>query len=315
MEQTPPARVVITGGHGFVGRYLVEELQRAWPKVAITIWDRQVAGGLAGVTTLAVDITKPETYRQALEAIQPNWVLHLAAIASVPYALSHPEETRAVNVDGTRWLLETIRAVSSDTKVLVVSSSDIYGGSASKTPLAELPLQQCQPHNPYAQSKLDMEVMVEKEFSDITIRVRPFPHIGPRQRVGFVTADFASQIAAIEKNNQTPTIKVGNLEAKRDFTDVRDVVRAYRLLMEKGSVGEVYNIASGKAVAMQDILDELLSMATVPITAEQDPTKMRPSDTLVIVGNARKITGLTGWQPQITLTQTLQDILDYWRKA
>lgn len=304
--------VVITGGSGFVGRYLLTELQQQWPQVALTVWDQQLSSSSAEVAFHAMDITDPATYATQLEELQPDWIVHLAAIASVPYALQHPEVTEAVNVQGTKKLLEAIDRVSPSTRLLMISSADIYGRGTA-TPMPEQPLSSAAPKNPYAASKLAAEKIIEEQFNDRTIRVRPFPHIGPSQPTGFVTADFASQIAAIEKGQQSPTIEVGNLEAQRDFTDVRDVVRAYRLLMERGQVGEVYHVASGVAVSIKDLLDQLLGLSTAEITTKVDPSRLRPSDVPVIVGDAHKLQQDTGWQPTIPLGQSLADILAWWR--
>ncbi len=295
--------IVVTGGAGFVGRHVIHELEQAIPQATVVSWDRETG----------VDITQPESYRQQLQDLQPAWVIHLAALASVGASFKEPELVREVNVEGARKLLETMRAVSPKTYAIVASSADIYG-QGSDVPMPELSLEEAHPENPYAQSKWEMEQMIEKEFLDRVIRVRPFPHIGPGQSLGFVTADFAAQIVAIERGKQPPVIKVGNLAAKRDFTDVRDVARAYRLLMQKGQMGEVYNIASGKAVAISTLLDMLIKQSKVSIAIEQDPTKLRPSDTPVLVGNASKLQQATGWTPAIPLEKTLKDILDYWRE-
>ena len=160
-----------------------------------------------------------------------------------------------------------------------------------------------------------MEKLIEERFLKNTLRVRPFPHIGPGQALGFVTADFASQIARIEKGEQEPVMQVGNLKAKRDFVDVRDVVQAYRLLMQSGKLGEVYHVASGKAVSIQFVLDELLKLSKVDIKVEQDPERMRPADIPVLVGDAGKLKKETGWQTTISLEQSLKDILNYWREV
>jgi GDP-4-dehydro-6-deoxy-D-mannose reductase len=306
--------VVITGGAGFVGRYLMEELLASGLLKKIAIWDMKLGDLPAEVERLLIDITKPETYRHALQTLQPTWLVHLAAVASIPYAWAHPTETRQINVAGTRQLLRAVKELSPQTKVLVVSSADIYGVPSDK-PIAELPLEECQPFNPYAEAKFLMEEMIEKEFPKETIRVRPFPHIGPRQMQGFVTADFASQIAAVEKGIGPAVMKVGNLEAQRDFTDVRDVVRAYRLIMEDGIMGQVYNVASGKGVKIADILEMMLKLSPTAITVEHDKDKQRPLDVPVIIGDAGKLKLLTGWAPKISLEQSLADILDYWRKV
>lgn len=306
----PKNTVVITGGNGFVGRYLVDEL-KAWAD-KIIVWDKNLTDISADIEGVEVDITKPQTYQQSIIEVQPDWVVHLAGIASVPYAMAHPDEVRQVNVEGARMLLETIKQYSPASAVLVVSSADIYGQSSS-VPTPELPLTECQPGNAYAKSKWEMERVIEQSFLHNVMRVRPYPHIGPGQQLGFVVADFASQITAIEAGKQKPIIKVGNLTTQRDFTDVRDVVRAYRLLMEKGMLGEVYNVASGKPVQIQTILNTLLNLTKVNITIEQDPRKVRPVDTSIVVGNADKLKQSTGWQVEISLEKSLRDILNYWR--
>ncbi|HLC49280.1 MAG TPA: GDP-mannose 4,6-dehydratase [Candidatus Andersenbacteria bacterium] len=304
--------IIITGGTGFVGRHLIRELQERSSFSRVVSFDRIVDDIPAGATGYGVDITDSTTYAHLLREIQPDWVIHLAAVSSVGFSLTHPDITRTTNVFATEELMKNALAARSDTKFLIVSSADIYGIS-SPTAIPELLLSACHPSNPYAQSKFEMEQMVEEKYNEHCIRVRPFPHIGPGQRTGFVTADFSSQIAAIEKGKQAPEILVGNLEAKRDFTDVRDVVRAYRLLIEKGMFGEVYHIASGQAYSIQHVLDSLLAMSTSPITVQQDESRMRPSDTPVLIGAIDKITAETGWKPEIPLQTSLQDILNDWR--
>lgn len=315
----PMTSIVITGGKGFVGKYLREELEKNWQGVEMDIWDPVKSADADHGASLPVDITKPEKYRDRLKKLQPDWLVHLAAVSSVLWANKNPELTHRVNVEASQNILEAVRELSPATKVLVISTADIYGsplrqGFAGQAPLSELSLDQCQPQNPYGQSKWEMEKIIEQHFRERCIRVRPFPHIGPGQGLGFVTADFASQIAEIEKGKQKPVMKVGNLKAKRDFTDVRDVARAYRLLMEKGKLGEVYHTASGKAVSIQGILDELLAMSSVKISVQEDPSRLRASDTPVLVGDAAKLKEATGWKPTIPLAQSLQDILNWWRK-
>lgn len=294
-------RLIITGGEGFVGRHLQAEIVKNCPNAEVFSWDLP-----------AVDLTKPDTYRQKLAQINPDWVVHLAAFTATSQSFTNREKIFAINVAGTQNLLQAIADYVPQAKILVASSADIYGKQDSGS-LSELELRQCHPRNPYAASKLAMEETIERQFNDRVIRVRPFPHIGPGQKKGFVTADFAAQIAAIEQGSQEPVIQVGNLSAARDFTDVRDVVRAYRLLLELGQLGEVYNIASGQAVSIQAILDQLLAMSVTKITTAQDVTRLRQSDTAIITGDASKLRTLTAWQPQIPLSQTLHDILDYWR--
>lgn len=307
MAELPERTVIVTGGAGFVGQHLIKELERTWSGVQLIAWDQP-----------DVDITRPTTFRRQLEATQPEWIVHLAAIAAVGASLDNPRLVRSVNVDGTENILRAVKEVSPETKVLVVSSADIYGAKANEyngKPIPELPLVDALPQNPYGESKLAMENMIEDSYSNFVIRVRPFPHIGPGQKRGFVTADFASQIAAIETGRQEPTLRVGNLEAERDFTDVRDVVVAYRLLLEQGELGEVYHVASGQGTSIQTILDELLAASGMQITVEQDPERMRPSDIPSLVGDATKVRERTGWQPTISLEDSLKGILQYWRRG
>lgn len=307
-----PSSVLITGAGGFVGGHLITELQNAWVGGKIIGLDTAIDAMFAAAIGYVSDISKPETYISILEKEKPDWIVHLAAVSSVGFSIEHPDITRTVNVVGTETLLRHVKELSPATKVLVVSSADIYGHVDAK-PVIELPLSDCHPTNPYAQSKLEMEQIVEGQYADMCIRVRPFPHIGPNQKQGFVTSDFASQIAAIEQERQEPVLSVGNLTAIRDFTDVRDVVRAYRLLMEQGELGQVYNVASGKGTSIQTILDKLLAQSTVQIRVKQDASRMRPSDNPVIIGNAELITNKTGWKAEVPLGQSLRDILAYWR--
>lgn len=295
--------VIITGGNGFVGKYLQQELAQHWPDAGIVSWDLP-----------EVDITKPETYREQMKILQPKWLVHLAAVSAVGAAEGDPGLARVVNVEATQKLLKSTESLSAGTRTLVASSSEVYGAS-SPTPLVEMPLEEAHPSNTYGETKLEMERMIEARFAGRCIRVRPFPHIGPGQGLGFVTADFASQIARVEKGLVEPVMYVGNLEARRDFTDVRDVVRAYRLLMEQGKMGEVYHVASGKAVSIQFILDSFLGFSSADISVEQDEARMRPSDTPILVGDAGRLKQATGWSPTISLEDSLRDILAEWRRT
>ncbi len=304
--------VVITGAGGFVGNYLVDELLASSFAEKIIGLDTAVDTMPNTIERHVIDITKSESFTAIIRDAQPAWIVHLAAVASIPFAIEHPDLTRAINVFGTKNILDVAQEVSPHTKFLIISSADIYG-KVGHDPLSELPLFHCHPANPYAQSKFEMEELIERQYNGQCIRVRPFPHIGPKQRQGFVVADFASQIAHIESGVQEPVISVGNLEAIRDFTDVRDVVRAYRLLMQVGELGQVYNVASGSGVHIQQVLDILLALATVPIHVSQDAARMRPSDNPVMIGSTEKLHTATAWKPAIALQQSLEDILEYWR--
>lgn len=322
-------RVVITGAQGFVGQHLMRELEQEWRGVKIASWDLP-----------EVDVTQPETYRDQLAQRQPDWVVHLAGLAAVGPSVEARDKYLAVNTHGTERLLETLTEVSPRTQALVVSSAEVYGlteRAQREEAVPELPLAECRPANPYAESKLAMEKIVEEKFAERVLRVRPFPHFGPGQKMGFVTSDFAAQIVKIEKSaasREAPpqaerrgTLYVGNLTTQRDFTDVRDVVRAYRLLMEKGVYGEactvaerghgtcgVYNVGSGKARSIQEIANRLVALSTVTIRIEQDPDHWRASDVPVLVGDAAKLRAATGWAPKIALEQSLSDILNWWRE-
>lgn len=305
MSQFSNSRVVITGGRGFVGQHLTRELETAWPGVVITLWDLP-----------EVDITKPEMYQEQLAALAPDWIVHLAALAAVGPSAQVAERYMAVNAKGTQQLLEAVVAESPQTNVLVVSSAELYGLTEQAQrgeAVLELSLRECRPANPYAESKLEMEKIVAERFVDRTIRVRPFPHFGPGQKMGFVTSDFAAQIAQIEKLG-TGTLRVGNLTTQRDFTDVRDVVRAYRLLMEQGKIGDVYNVGSGVAWSIQAIADHLIALSDAAITIEQDLTRLRASEVPILIADTRKLRTLTGWAPIVPFEQSLLDILNWWRE-
>ncbi len=304
--------VLITGGGGFVGRHLIAELQRNNSFSRIVVLDAKEQDYPRGVEGRVCDIAQSSTYAPVIADVRPDWVIHLAAVSSVPFAIKHPELTRTVNVIATDQLIDTTLSVSPSASFLIISSADIYG-STSSDPVAELPLAKAHPLNPYAESKLEMERLIEEKYNASCIRVRPFPHIGPGQATGFVTSDFASQIAAIEKGIHGPTMLVGNLDAKRDFTDVRDVVRAYRLLIEEGRKGEVYHVASSRVHAISEVLEVLLSFSTASITVTQDPSRMRPSENSIVVGSIEKIMQETSWKPEIPFRDSLRDILEDWR--
>ncbi|PIT97783.1 MAG: hypothetical protein COT71_04145 [Candidatus Andersenbacteria bacterium CG10_big_fil_rev_8_21_14_0_10_54_11] len=311
-EQT----ILVTGGAGFVGQHLLRELRTALPGVRLVVWDKY--RGLAPAEYRLADIADSASWAGQLALLKPTWLIHLAAVSHVSAALHDPSLAYRINVAATERLLQDAVAESPQTRIVAVSSADIYG-RASAAPLPELPIAAAKPLNPYAASKRDMEALIAASFADRTIVVRPFPHIGPGQGRGLVTADFAAQIAAIEAGRQEAVIKVGNLAARRDFTDVRDVVRAYRLLLTCGQLGETYHVASGRAVAIHDVLRRLLALSTHSITIAEDPARLRPADIPVLVGDASKLTAATaisgpGWKPEISLDQSLRDILQWWRE-
>jgi GDP-4-dehydro-6-deoxy-D-mannose reductase len=247
--------------------------------------------------------------------VRPQYVFHLAAQSNVQTAFKDPEGTLMTNVVGQLHLLNALREHASDARIVVVCSSEEYGLVRPE----EIPIDEdtpFRPNNPYAVSKVAQDALAIQHYlswGQKTIRVRPFNHIGPGQREHFVTSAFARQVALIEAGLQEPVIWVGNLEAERDFTDVRDTVRAYHLAAVKGEPGEVYNIGSGRGYKMQWVLDTLIGMGHVTVEIKQDPARMRPSDIPRLVCDPGKFRALTGWEPEIPIEETLRDILEYWR--
>jgi len=268
------------------------------------------------LTLYEVDLTDAAGVCQVVAEARPDQVFHLAAQASVARSWQDPAQTMSANIFGQLNVLEALVGAELQPAVLVVGSSEEYGHPRPE----ELPIKETnplRPSDPYSVSKVAQDFMGYQYFAGLglpCVRVRPFNHIGPRQSDSFVTASFARQIAEAEAGLREAVVKVGNLEAQRDFTDVRDVVRAYRLALLKGEPGEVYNLGSGRMVPVQRILDFYLSQARVSIQVEQDPARTRPADVPAVVCDATKLREATGWEPRIPLEQTLTDILNYWRE-
>jgi len=313
-------KALITGISGFVGTYLTQYL------LENTDW--QVAGTVFGpygsikpwwerLEIYPAELSRLEVTAFILEQVQPDCIFHLAAQPLVSLSHHDPWGTLENNI---RMQLNILQAMVDlemrDTRLLVVGSGEVYGRVRPE----ELPIDEAQPFrplNPYAVSKVAQDMLGLQYYltHDVqTIRVRPFNHIGPGQRPGFVVPDFAQQIAAIEVGQLPPVMRVGNLEARRDFTDVRDVVHAYHLLIAQGQPGQVYNVGFGQSHPIQKVLDTLLSMSHARIAIEPDPERMRPSDTPDIVCDAGKLRRQIGWQPTISFEQSLSDVLDYWRE-
>jgi GDP-4-dehydro-6-deoxy-D-mannose reductase len=311
-------KVFITGASGFVGSYLVKELSSLEYMIYGTCYPEgpEDCDRTAGEIYYQ-DIRDAEGVTALFEKIRPDWVFHLAAISSVRRSWDKRQETFETNLTGTFHLFEAIRKYSPQARILYVSSSDVYGVLAPiLKPLSED--DRTEPVNPYAFTKISGELLARfytrVESLDIVL-ARPFPHTGPGQSADFVCPDWALQIAQIESGRREPVIRVGNTEIQRDFSDVRDVVRAYVLLMEKGQKGEVYNICSGRAVSLNDVLDLLLSSTSVRIDVKTDPLKLRKTDIPILVGDNQKIKRRTSWEPKIPIDQTLLDLLDYWRAS
>jgi len=311
-------RILITGVTGFAGSHLASHLaaETQYRLYGVSRNLRRMLPRLQPrITCFQGDLQDAAFVAEVLQTVQPDVVYHLAGQPFVPAAWSQPWETIKLNVLPQLNLLQVIVAQKLQVRFISVSSGKVYGvAAAARIPFKEDML--LEPDNPYDLSKVTEDLMALQYFQSFgveTIRARPFNHIGPRQSHRFVAAAFARQIARIEAGLQPPAVRVGNLAARRDFSDVRDVVRAYILLAEKGRPGEAYNIGSGKAVPVQTILDTLVDMSSAAIAIEPDPERMRPSDQPVSYGDTAKLRHETGWQPEISLEESLRDILNYWR--
>ena len=310
-------RALITGVAGFVGGHLAETIlaKPAWEVWGSVIAETDRPLVVPGVQAITADLREPEQARVLVATARPDAVFHLAAQAYVPQAWADPWGTYHTNVRGQLNLLEAIDQAKLPARVIVVSSNEVYGLARPE----DLPLHEnspLRPNNPYAVSKLAQDFMGLQYFLDRkmpAIRVRPFNHIGPRQNERFVAPSFAKQIAEIERGLRAPVLRLGNMSAQRDFSDVRDMTRAYVLALEKGEPGEVYNIGSGRARSVREMLDIMLAHSTVKIAEEIDPDKLRPSDTPISYSDPTKFKRQTGWEPLISFEQTCVDILNDWR--
>ncbi|MCX5749217.1 MAG: GDP-mannose 4,6-dehydratase [Candidatus Saganbacteria bacterium] len=311
-------KVLITGITGFVGSHLAEHLLAEGMEVFGAARWRSSKDNIENIKDkiklLECDINDAFSVKQMLIDIKPDQVYHLAGQSSVAASWNSPAETINTNVIGQINILEAVRMLKPDTQLHIAGSSEEYGLVTEK----DIPINedvQLRPLSPYSVSKVAQDLLGYQYFKSYgmkIIRTRAFNHTGPRHSDIFVTSNFARQIALIEKGRQEPVVKAGNLEARRDYTDVRDIAKAYRLALQKGDMGEVYNICSGKAVSIRKMLDILLSFSTKKITVETDPSRLRPSDIPVMQGDCAKFVSKTGWLPSIPLEKTLKDTFDYW---
>jgi GDP-4-dehydro-6-deoxy-D-mannose reductase len=301
------ATILVTGASGFAGSHLLDSLTA--DGLAVVAWRRQL-GALSqpGVREEAVDLLDREKVHEAIAGLQPAVVYHCAGAAHVGRAWEETETTFATNVLGTHHLLEALRSAGNTARVLITSSAMVYG--SSNEPLHEESA--LRPANPYGLSKLAQELVALQAQANTSI-ARAFNHFGPRQGSFFAASGFARQIADIEAGRIEPVISVGNLDARRDLTDVRDTVRAYRVILERGVPGRTYNVCSGMALQIGELLDRLVAHARIKIRVRIDPSRYRPNDQPVIVGDPRRIREELGWTPIIPLSQTIEDLLDYWR--
>lgn len=294
-------RAFVTGAKGFVGTWLSDHLRACGDEVLLP--------------PDGFDLTNAEVVRRSVLEAQPDCVYHLGARSHVGESWKDPAETFAVNATGTLNLLDAALACNTTPTVLVVSSSEVYGtADAGEMPLAENA--QLRPVTPYAASKVAAEFLGLQAYLGTKLPVivsRSFNHVGPGQRENFVVSAFAKRIVDAEAEGRD-VLKVGNLEARRDFTDVRDVVRAYRILVEQGTPGEIYNVCSNSDISIGEIAEKLLALSGTEARLEVDPQLLRPVELPVLRGDNSKIMDSVGWKPEISIEQTLRDTLDYWHE-
>jgi GDP-4-dehydro-6-deoxy-D-mannose reductase len=306
-----PDTILVTGASGFAGSHLIDLL--AGDRLDLVAWHRP--GGAAvrerpGVRWEAVDLLKPDEVRTGIARVRPSAVYHCAGAAHVGRSWDSTESTFATNVTATHHLLTALEHAGAAARVLIPSSALVYRTSSDALTEDHALV----PNTPYGLSKLAQEMLATRTGGPVQVTVaRAFNHFGPRQHPQFVASGFARRIADIEKGRWTPTISVGNLEACRDMTDVRDTVRAYRLILERGETRRPYNVCSGRAIAIQQLLDLLIERSRVPVTIEVDPARYRPSDAPILLGDPGRVHRELGWTPAIPLENTLDDLLEYWR--
>lgn len=306
---------LIIGAAGFVGSYLALELTKNHDMEvhATKLIHEELT--IENVQMHVLNILNKDEIVALLYEVRPDYIFHLAAQSSVSVAWKNPGLTIDINVKGSVNLMDAVRELFYKPRVLLIGSGEEYGHiKEGETPIKED--NHLRPGNIYAATKVcqNMIASIYSQAYDMELMmVRAFNHIGPCQSPIFVVSDFCKQVAEIEAGKKSPVMFVGNLAAKRDFTDVRDVVRAYALLAQQGRAGETYNVGSGHAYAIQEILDLIISLSIADITVEIDPNKIRPVDVPIIEADITKLNEVTGWKPSISLKQTIQEILDYWR--
>lgn len=313
-------KVLITGIAGFVGSHLAELLLAKGYEVYGLSRPRTKMDHIEGIKNKLhledADLLDTHSLYTMVSRIKPDYVFHLAAQSFVPTSWVSPSVTLEVNIVGSANLFEAVRQAHIDPVIQIACSSEEYGLVHED----ELPIKETnplRPLSPYAVSKIGMDYLGYQYYESYKVRIvrtRGFNHTGPRRGDTFAESNFAKQVALIEKGKQEPVISVGNLEAKRDYTDVRDMVRAYLLAVEKCDPGEVYNIAFGRAIKIADMLNMLISMSKLNVTIKEDPSRMRPSDVPVLIGDNSKFVAKTGWKPEIPFEKTMEDLLNYWRE-
>jgi GDP-4-dehydro-6-deoxy-D-mannose reductase len=306
-----PSGILVTGAAGFAGSHLIDLLVADGAEVVA--WHRP--GGtpprqVPQTRWEAVDLLDREQVAEAIRRLRPSAVYHCAGEAHVGRAWDSTEPTFAINVRGTHHLLQALEQADVAARVLVPGSALVYA-SADEALTEAHPLK---PDSPYGLSKLAQEMLGGRSngAAEVTI-ARAFNHFGPRQDPHFAASGFARRIADIERGRWAADISVGNLNARRDLTDVRDTVRAYKLILERGRPGRPYNVCSGHAITIRELLDLLIARARVPVAVKIDPARLRPNDTPLLLGDPSRVRDELGWRPQIPFEQTVDDLLEYWR--
>jgi GDP-4-dehydro-6-deoxy-D-mannose reductase len=311
-------RVLITGVAGFVGGHMVDFLRREAPEAVVVGLDSRPgrrAQSLA-IEIVQADLEDASSVRAAIARVSPDRIIHLAAQSSPQRSWEDPERTLRTNVLGMLHLLEAARAQPTAPRILAVGSTDEYGLVQPH----ELPLREdapLRPASPYAASKVAQGYLaLQYALSPglYVVRTRTFHHTGPRRGEKFAESSFARQLAEIEAGQRPAHLEVGNLEVVRDFTDVRDVVRAYWALLDRGARGEVYNVCSGRGVKLGELLQGLIALSGVHVEVHVDPARLRSADTPILIGDPSRLHAATGWVPEIPIDRTLRDLLDYWRE-
>ena len=311
-------RVLITGGAGFAGSHLAEHLLDQNHEVVLLArpeGSSKLPQGLGGRAHIATaDLRDLEGLRAVLDDLRPERIYHLAAFSSVVESTRDPRHCYQINFGGTENLLEVWRQFGFDSRMLLVSSSNVYGVAGG----VELPLRETsplRPENPYGGSKIASEFLAMQfgfSYGLPIVRARPFQHTGPRQSSAYVVSGLARQVAEIVHGSRPPIVEVGNPQVARDFSDVRDVARGYALLLERGRAGEVYQLCSGRAVSIGSIIEKLIAKAGASIEVRLDPAKARRGESQELWGDNSKARSETGWSPHYTLEETLDSVLDYW---
>jgi len=313
-------KALVTGITGFAGSHLAELLLGEKYEVhGLCRWrsrTENIEHIKNKIHLIEGDLLDAHSLQNLMMNVRPDIVFHLAAQSFVPASWTSPAVTLEINLVGTCNLFEAVKSAQINPMIQIACSSEEYGLVKPK----EVPIKESnplRPLSPYAVSKVAMDYLgyqYFKSFGMKIVRTRGFNHTGPRRGEVFVCSTFTKQIAEIEKGLKEPIIKVGNLSAKRDFTDVRDMVNGYYLAVLKGKPGEVYNICSEKAIEIGKVLEMVIKMSKVKVKIEKDPSRMRPSDVPILLGTSAKFRDQTGWQPKIKFEKTLKDLLNYWRE-